>query len=70
MEEDPRVTDEPIHYVVARCCRPWPIAIGYPVRNCGLCGKLPVYTSENPDQVFPWTGASTGPGTHQIGEKE
>jgi hypothetical protein len=40
-----------LHYAVARCCRAWVIAIGYPVRKCGLCGEVPVYTSENPDEL-------------------
>lgn len=27
--------------VSRRCCRVWPIVVGYPVRRCGLCGEVP-----------------------------
>jgi len=43
--------DKELMYFVARCCRRWPIALGYPVRRCKLCNEAPVYTSENPDLI-------------------
>lgn len=25
-----------------RCCRYWPIVLGYPIGRCGICGTVPV----------------------------
>lgn len=27
--------------VTARCCRDWPVVLGYPLRRCGYCGHVP-----------------------------
>lgn len=26
----------------ARCCRDWPVVLGYPIRHCRLCDQVPV----------------------------
>lgn len=34
----------PAHWVavdIVRCCREWPIAVGYPIGRCGICGEHP-----------------------------
>jgi hypothetical protein len=32
----------PIVTYIGVCCREWPLAVGFPVGRCGLCGERPV----------------------------
>lgn len=46
-EEKPCTPLTPI--VLVRCCRVWPIVPGYPVRRCGICGRVPAESVEVDD---------------------
>lgn len=42
------------HTIIATCCRDWPIAIGYKVGSCGLCGEVPTYTGPDESCRCDW----------------
>lgn len=36
------------HTYIGECCREWPMAAGFPVGRCGICGEPPTY--KGPDE--------------------
>lgn len=40
------IDDQPIYVYTGQCCRKWPLAFGFPVGKCGLCGEKPVAIDE------------------------
>lgn len=35
------------HTYIGQCCREWPLAAGYPVGRCGICGEVPEFLRED-----------------------
>lgn len=35
------------HTYIGFCCREWPMAFGYPVGRCGICGEAPEYKRDD-----------------------